>query len=94
MELSKYNKLEKLGFTFWTKRKDDEIQLESYLIGSSAIAVCPFSNLGFNLIERERFITSMAYFLKNETVKKINIEEVVKKDIKTAFFFDCSPKKL
>jgi hypothetical protein len=32
----------------------------------------------------------MAYFLKNETVKKINIEEVVKNDIKTAFFFDCS----
>mgnify|MGYP001047056676 CR=1 FL=1 len=90
MELSKYNKLEKLGFTFWTKRQDDEIQLESYLIGSSAIAICPFSNLDFNLIERERFITSMAYFLNNDTIKKINTEEVVKTDIKTAFFFDCS----
>ena len=91
MELSKYNKLEKLGFTFWTKRQDDEIQLESYLIGGSALAICTSSNLDFNLIERERFITSMAYFLKNDAVKKVNIEEVVKTDIKTAFFFDCSP---
>ena len=90
MGLSKYNKLEKLGFIFWTKRQNDEIQLESFLIGGSALAICTSSNLDFNLIERERFITSMAYFLKNETVKKINIEEVVKKNIKTAFFFDCS----
>ena len=52
MEISKYNKLEKLGFTFWAKRHDDEIQLESYLIGGSAVAICSFSNLGFNLIER------------------------------------------
>ena len=94
MGLSKYNKLEKLGFTFWTKRQNDEIQLESYLIGSSALAICTSSNLDFNLIERERFITSMAYFLKNDAVKKVNIEEVVKTDIKTAFFFDCSPKKI
>ena len=90
MELSKYNKLEKLGFTFWTKRQDNEMQLESYLIGGSTVAICPLSNLGFNLIERERFITSIAYFLNNDTVKKINTEEVVKTDIKTAFFFDCS----
>ena len=89
MGLSKYNKLEKLGFTFWTKRQNDEIHLESFLIGGSALAICTSSNLDFNLIERERFITSMAYFLKNETVKKINIEEGVKTDIKTAFFFDC-----
>jgi hypothetical protein len=94
MGLSKYNKLEKLGFTFWTKRQNDEIQLESYLIGGSALAICTSSNLDFNLIERERFITSMAYFLKNDAVKKVNIEEVVKTDIKTAFFFDCSPKKI
>ena len=72
MELSKYNKLEKLGFTFWNKRHDDEIQLESYLIGGSALAICTSSNLDFNFIERERFITSMAYFVCNETVKKIN----------------------
>ena len=91
MEISKYNKLEKLGFTFWAKRHDDEIQLESYLIGGSAVAICSFSNLGFNLIERERFIRSMAYFLNNETVNKINTQEIVKTDIKTAFFFDCSP---
>ena len=72
MELSKYNKLEKLGFTFWNKRHDDEIQLESYLIGGSAIAICTSSNLDFNLIERERFIRSMAYFLNHDTVEKIN----------------------
>ena len=90
MGLSKYNKLEKLGFTFWTKRQNDEIHLESFLIGGSALAICTSSNIDFNLIERERFITSMAYFLKNETVKKINIVDVVKNDIKTAFFFDCS----
>ena len=87
MEISKYNKLEKLGFTFWAKRHDDEIQLESYLIGGSAVAICSFSNLGFNLIERERFIRSMAYFLNHDTVEKINTEEVVKTGIKTAFFF-------
>ena len=94
MDLSKYNKLEKLGFTFWTKRQDDEIQLESYLIGGSAVAICPFSNLGFNLIERERFITSMAYFLNYDTVKKINTEEVVKRDLKTAFCFDSSSTEI
>ena len=91
MGISKYNKLEKLGFTFWTKRQDDEIQLEYYLVGSSAVAICSFSNLGFNLIERERFISSMAYFLNDDTVKKINTEEIVKTDIETAFFFGCSP---
>ena len=94
MELSKYNKLEKLGFTFWVKRQNDDIQLESYLIGGSSIAICTSSNLDFNLIERERFITSMAYFLNNDTVEKINTEEVAKTDIKTAFFFDCSPKEI
>ena len=94
MRLSKYNKLEKLGFTFWVKRQNDDIQLESYLIGGSVIAICTSSNLDFNLIERERFITSMAYFLKNETVNKINIEEVVKTDIKTAFCFDCSSAEI
>jgi len=94
MEISKYNKLEKLGFTFWTKRQNDEIHLESFLIGGSALAICTSSNLDFNLIERERFITSMAYFLKNETVKKINIEEVIKTDIKAAFCFDCSCKEI
>ena len=61
MEISKYNKLEKLGFTFWAKRHDDEIQLESYLIGGSAVAICSFSNLGFNLMERERFIKRRYY---------------------------------
>ncbi len=91
MGISKYNKLEKLGFTFWTKRQNDEIHLESFLIGGSALAICTSSNLDFNLIERERFITSMAYFLNDDTVKKIDTKEIVKTDIKTAFFFDCSP---
>ena len=94
MGLSKYNKLEKLGFTFWTKRQNDEIQLESYLIGGSTLAICTSSNLHFNLIERERFIASMAYFLSKETVNKINIEEVIKTDIKAAFCFDCSSKEI
>ena len=94
MRLSKYNKLEKLGFTFWTKRQNDEIQLESYLIGGSTLAICTSSNLHFNLIERERFIASMAYFLSKETVNKINIEEVIKTDIKAAFCFDCSSKEI
>tara|TARA_B100000965_G_scaffold118216_1_gene97554 strand:- start:302 stop:697 length:396 start_codon:yes stop_codon:yes gene_type:complete len=94
MRLSKYNKLEKLGFTFWVKRQNDEIQLESYLIGGSTLAICTSSNLHFNLIERERFIASMAYFLSKETVNKINIEEVIKTDIKAAFCFDCSSKEI
>ncbi len=90
MGLSKYNKLEKLGFTFWTKRQEDKIQFESYLIGDSAIAIFPSSNLNFNLIEKERFTVSMAYFLSYDAVKKINIQEVIKTNIKTAFLFDCS----
>tara|TARA_B100001250_G_scaffold118522_1_gene100610 strand:+ start:102 stop:497 length:396 start_codon:yes stop_codon:yes gene_type:complete len=91
MGLSKYNKLEKLGFTFWTKRQDDKVQFEPYLIGDSAVAIFPCSNLDFNLIEKERFLKSMAYFLNYDAIKKINIQEVIKTDIKTAFFFDCSP---
>ena len=71
MELSKYNKLEKLGFTFWTKRQDIEIRFQSYLIGESVIALSSSraSDLGLNT--RERFINSVARFLNIDSVKKI-----------------------
>ena len=39
MELTKYNKLEKLGFIFWTKKKETEIGFQSYLIGESVVAL-------------------------------------------------------
>ena len=56
MELSKYNKLEKLGFTFWTKKKDTEIGFQSYLIGQSVIAFPSSRSSDMDLIVRERFI--------------------------------------
>ena len=89
MELSKYNKLEKLGFTFWTKRKDIEVRLQSYLIGESVIALSSSraSDLGLNT--RERFIYSVARFLNKDSVKKIYIERVSQEDIKIALLFGC-----
>ena len=89
MELSKYNKLEKLGFTFWTKKQDPETGFQSYLIGESFIALSSSESSNMNLNERERFINSVARFLKEDSVKKINIEKFTKEDIKTAFLFDC-----
>ena len=90
MELSKYNKLEKLGFTFWTKRQDIEVRLQSYLIGESVIALSSSraSDLGLNA--RERFIYSVARFLNKDSVKKIYIERVTQEDIKIALLFGCS----
>jgi hypothetical protein len=87
MELSKYNKLEKLGFTFWTKRQDIEVRLQSYLIGESVIALSSFraSDLGLNA--RERFIYSVACFLNKDSVKKTNIERVTQEDIRIALLF-------
>ena len=89
MELSKYNKLEKLGFTFWTKRQDIEVRLQSYLIGESVIALSSSraSDLGLNA--RERFIYSVARFLNKDSVKKIYIERVTQEDIKIALLFGC-----
>ncbi len=89
MELSKYNKLEKLGFTFWTKRQDIEVRLQSYLIGESVIALSSSraSDLGLNT--RERFINSVARFLNKDSVKKIYIERVTQEDIKIALLFGC-----
>jgi len=90
MELSKYNKLEKLGFTFWTKKQDNELELESYLIGESVVLICSPGRVGLNLFERERFIHSVANILSEETVKKVNIEKITKEDIKTIFLFNCT----
>ena len=89
MELSKYNKLEKLGFTFWTKRQDIEVRLQYYLIGESVIALSSSraSDLGLNT--RERFIYSVARFLNKDSVKKIYIERVTQEDIKIALLFGC-----
>ena len=90
MELSKYNKLEKLGFTFWTKRQDIEVRLQSYLIGESVIALSSSraSDLGLNT--RERFINSVARFLNIDSVKKIHTERVIQEDINIALLFGCS----
>ena len=90
MELSKYNKLEKLGFTFWAKRRDIEVRFQSYLIGESVIALSSSraSDLGLNA--RERFINSVARFLNKDSVKKIYIERVIQENIKTALLFGCS----
>ena len=90
MELSKYNKLEKLGFTFWTKRLDIEIRFQSYLIGESVIALSSSraSDLGLNT--RERFINSVARFLNIDSVKKIHTERVIQEDINIALLFGCS----
>ena len=89
MELSKYNKLEKLGFTFWAKRRDIEVRLQYYLIGESVIALSSSraSDLGLNA--RERFIYSVARFLNKDSVKKIYIERVTQEDIKIALLFGC-----
>ena len=89
MELSKYNKLEKLGFTFWAKRRDIEVRLQYYLIGESVIALSSSraSDLGLNT--RERFIYSVARFLNKDSVKKIYIERVTQEDIKIALLFGC-----
>ena len=93
MELSKYNKLEKLGFTFWTKKQDNQIDFESYLIGEFVLVICSSGSVGLNLLERERFIHSFANFLSEETLKKVNIEKVTIEDIKTAFLFDYPSKE-
>ena len=89
MELSKYNKLEKLGFTFWTKRRDIEVRLQSYLIGKSVIALSSSRASDLDLNARERFIYSVARFLNKDSVKKTYIERVTQEDIKIALLFGC-----
>ena len=89
MELSKYNKLEKLGFTFWTKRRDIEVRLQYYLIGESVIALSSSRASDLDLNARERFIYSVARFLNKDSVKKTYIERVTQEDIKIALLFGC-----
>ena len=90
MELSKYNKLEKLGFTFWTKKQDIETGFQSYSIGESVIAFSSSGSSDLDLNARERFIGSVACLLNGEALKKVKIEKTTKKDIKTAFLFGFS----
>ena len=89
MELSKYNKLEKLGFTFWAKRSDIEVRLQYYLIGESVIALSSSRASDLDLNARERFIYSVARFLNKDSVKKTYIERVTQEDIKIALLFGC-----
>ena len=88
MELTKYNKLEKLGFIFWTKKKDTEIGFQSYLIGKSVVALFSSESSDISLNESERFIKSVACFL-NEDAVEISIEELTKEDIAMIFRFEC-----
>ena len=88
MELTKYNKLEKLGFIFWTKKQDNEIGFQSYLIGESIVALSSSESSNISLNESERFIKSVACFL-NEDAVEISIEELTKEDITTIFSFEC-----
>ena len=88
MELTKYNKLEKLGFIFWTKKKETEIGFQSYLIGESVVALFSSESSEISLNESERFIKSVACFL-NEDAVEISIEELTKEDIATIFRFEC-----
>ena len=88
MELTKYNKLEKLGFIFWTKKKETEIGFQSYLIGESVVALFSSESSDISLNESERFIKSVACFL-NEDAVEISIEELTKEDIATIFRFEC-----
>tara|TARA_B100001758_G_scaffold194603_1_gene172119 strand:+ start:446 stop:838 length:393 start_codon:yes stop_codon:yes gene_type:complete len=88
MELTKYNKLEKLGFIFWTKKKETEIGFQSYLIGESVVALFSSESSEISLNKSERFIKSVACFL-NEDAVEISIEELTKEDIATIFRFEC-----
>ena len=88
MELTKYNKLEKLGFIFWTKKKETETGFQSYLIGESAVALFSSESSNISLNENKRFINSVACFL-NEDAVEISIEELTKEDIATIFRFEC-----
>ena len=88
MELTKYNKLQKLGFTFWTKRQDTSEGSCAYLIGESTLAFFSLSSSSLSLLKRERFIKSIASIMNEDTVKKINIGEKIKDCIKKALLFD------
>ena len=88
MELTKYNKLQKLGFTFWTKKEDIGERSYAYLIGESTLAVCSLKTSSLSSPDRERFINSIASIMNEDTVEKINIGEKIKDCIKKALIFD------
>ena len=88
MELTKYNKLQKLGFTFWTKKQEIGEGSCAFLIGESTLAFCSMSSSSFSLLKKERFINSIASIMNEDTVKKIDIGEKVKDCIKKALLFD------
>ena len=88
MELTKYNKLQKLGFTFWTKKQEIGEGSCAFLIGESTLAFCSMSSSSFSLLKRERFINSIASIMNEDTVKKIDIGETIKDCIKKALLFD------
>ena len=88
MELTKYNKLQKLGFTFWTKKEDIGERSYAYLIGESTLAVCSLKTSSLSSPDRDRFINSIAYIMNEDTVEKINIGEKIKDCIKKALIFD------
>ena len=88
MELTKYNKLQKLGFTFWTKKHDIAEHSYTYLIGESTLAVCSLKSSSLSLLDRDRFINSIASIMNEDTVEKINIREKIKDCIKNALLFD------
>ena len=88
MELTKYNKLQKLGFTFWTKKEDIGERSYAYLIGESTLAVCSLKSSSLSLLDRERFINSIASIMNEDNVEKINMGEKIKDCIKKAFLFD------
>ena len=88
MELTKYNKLQKLGFIFWTKKQDIGERSYAYLIGESTLAVCSLKSSSLNLLDRERFINSIASIMNEDNVEKINMGEKIKDCIKKAFLFD------
>ena len=88
MELTKYNKLQKLGFTFWTKKEDIGERSYAYLIGESTLAVCSLKTSSLSSPDRERFINSIASIMNEDTVEKINIREKIKDCIKNALLFD------
>ena len=88
MELTKYNKLQKLGFTFWTKKQDIGERSYAYLIGEFTLAVCSLKSSSLSLTDRERFINSIASIMNEDTVEKINIGEKIKDCIKKALLFD------
>ena len=89
MELTKYNKLQKLGFTFWTKKHDIGEHSYTYLIGESTLAVCPLKSSSLSLPDKERFINSIASIMNEDTVEKINNRGKIKDCIKKVLLFDA-----